>query len=141
VSNTRPDRVAEQLRMELSQLLARDVHDPGVGFVTLTKVTLTSDLQIARAYYTSMGDEKALRNTARALVRATPFLRRQLAQRVRLRRMPELEFFYDESVAKQDRIERILQEIKAEAASRAPADAADPSAGTAAPPTDDTSHE
>jgi ribosome-binding factor A len=118
VSANRPDRVGEAIRNELSQLLARDVHDPGVGFITLTKVTVSPDLQLARVYYTSMGDEKALRETEKALRRALPFLRRQIAQRVRLRRAPELEFFFDKSVAQHDRIEQILQELKAEADAR-----------------------
>ena len=121
MSSNRPDRVGEAIRTELSQLLAKDVHDPGVGFITLTKVSVSPDLQLARVYYTSMGDEKALRETEKALGRALPFLRRQIAQRVRLRRVPELEFFFDKSVAHQDRIEQVLQELKAEADARPPA--------------------
>jgi ribosome-binding factor A len=121
VSSTRPDRVAEAIRVELSQLLAKDVHDPGIGFITLTKVSVTPDLQLARVYYTTLGDEKAQKETGKALHRASPFLRRQIAQRVRLRRVPEIEFFYDKSVAQHDRVERILQDLKAEADARPPA--------------------
>lgn len=111
---SRPDRVGDQIRSELASLIAREVHDPGVGFLTLTRVKVTPDLQIARVFYTSLGDDKAQRETARALRRAAPFLRRQLGQRIRLRRVPELEFFYDESIAQHDRIEQILQDLKAE---------------------------
>src|SRR5215831_14214075 len=118
LQGTRPDRVGEQIRQELSQMLLSEVHDPGVGFITLTRVKVSPDLQLARVYYTSLGDEKALRETAKALTRASPFLRRQLGQRIRLRRVPEIEFLYDESIARGDRIEQILQELKAEAASR-----------------------
>jgi ribosome-binding factor A len=121
VSSNRPDRVAQAIRDELARLLARDVHDPGIGFITLTKVSVTPDLQLARVYYTSLGDEKGLRETDKALRRALPFLRRQIAQRVRLRRVPEIEFFYDKSVAQHDRVEQILQELKAEADARPPA--------------------
>ena len=110
----RPDRVGEAIRDELSQLLARDVHDPGIGFITLTRVSVTPDLQLARVYYTSLGDEKARRETAKALQRAAPFLRRHLGARVRLRRVPELTFFYDESIGHADRIEQILQDLKRE---------------------------
>jgi len=117
VSSNRPDRVGEAIRDELSQLLARAVHDPGIGFITLTRVKVSPDLQIARIYYTTMGDERAQRETAKALKRAAPFLRRQLGQRIRLRRVPEVEFFYDESIAQGDRIEQILQELKTEASS------------------------
>ena len=118
VSSSRPDRVGEAIRDELSQLLAREVQDPGVGFITLTRVKVSPDLQVARVYYTTLGDEQAQRDTAKALKRATPFLRRQLGRRIRLRRVPEIDFFYDESIAQGDRIEQILQELKAEAASR-----------------------
>lgn len=114
MSNSRPTRVGDQIRVEISDLLARAVQDPGIGFLTITQVKVTSDLQQARVYYTTMGDERARRETERALERATPFLRRQLGGRLRLRRVPELKFFFDESIERQDRIERILQEIEAE---------------------------
>src|SRR6185436_1316403 len=112
--STRPSRVGDQLRAEISDLLAREVHDPGIGFLTITQVTVTPDLQVARVYYTTLGDERARRDTARALGRATPFLRRQLGSRLRLKRVPLLEFFFDESIERGDRIERILNDISAE---------------------------
>jgi ribosome-binding factor A len=110
---SRPDRVADQLRSELAQLLTREVHDPGVGFVTLTRVHVSPDLQQARIMYTVLGDEKSRAETARALARVAPFLRRQIGGRLRLKRIPELKFVYDESVAGQDRIEQILNELQA----------------------------
>jgi ribosome-binding factor A len=125
--SSRPERVGDQIRSELAELIAREVHDPGIGFLTVTRVKVTADLQIARVFYTSLGDERAMRETARALTRATPFLRRQLSHRLRLRRAPELEFLYDESIVQQDRIERILLDLKAEASERdAPAGGEDP---------------
>lgn len=113
---SRQSRVGEQIREELAELIARQVHDPGIGFLTLTHVKLTPDLQQARVYYTTIGDDKARRETAKALQRATPFLRRMIGQRVRLRRVPELQFFFDESVEKQDRIEQILLDLERERA-------------------------
>jgi ribosome-binding factor A len=118
MASNRPDRVGEAIRNELTELIARAVHDPGIGFLTLTRVSVTSDLQLARVYYTSLGDDKAQAETAKALKRAAPFLRRQLAARIRLRRVPELTFFYDKSIAHTDRIEQILQDLKTEAESR-----------------------
>jgi ribosome-binding factor A len=116
----RPDRVGDQIRLELSDLLTRGtVHDPGIGFITLTRVKMTPDLQLARVYYTSLGDEKARRETARALERATPFFRRHVGGRLSLRRVPELEFRFDESIANQDRIEQILRDLHDEDAQRA----------------------
>ena len=138
----RPDRVGDQIRQELSELLSRGaVHDPGIGFITLTRVKVSADLQVARVFYTCMGDDKARRETSRALERATPFLRRHLGARLRLRRVPEIEFRFDESIASQDRIEQILQELHAEDASRAAAEAAppatEPPGGTATDTTPD----
>ena len=94
-------------------LLAREVHDPGIGFVTLTRVQVSPDIQLARVFYTVLGDDKARTNCARALDRAKPFLRRQIGARLRLKRVPDLSFHYDESVAGQDRIEQLLNEINA----------------------------
>jgi ribosome-binding factor A len=111
---SRPDRVADQIRSELALLLAREVHDPGIGFVTLTRVHLSRDLQSARVHYTVLGDEKTRASSAKALGRATPFLRRQIGSRLRLKRTPELQFLYDNSIAGQDRIEQILNELHAE---------------------------
>lgn len=111
----RPSRIADQLRAEITDLLARVVHDPGIGFLTITQVKVTPDLQVARVYYTALGDEKAHRESHRALQRAVPFLRRHIGRRLRLKRVPELEFFFDEAVARGDRIEQILQEISADA--------------------------
>jgi ribosome-binding factor A len=110
---SRPDRVADQIRSELASMLARDVHDPGIGFVTLTRVQVSPDLSVARVFYTVLGDNKALESSARALGRAAAFLRRQIGSRLRLKRVPELRFVYDDSVAGQDRIERILNDLHA----------------------------
>ena len=113
---SRPDRVGDQIRQQLAELIAREVHDPGIGFLTITRVKLTPDLQQARVYYTTIGDETQRKETGRALGRATPFLRRQVGQRLRLKHVPELQFFYDESIEQQDRIERIIQDMHAERA-------------------------
>jgi len=117
---SRPDRVGEQIRQELSQIIAQQVHDPGIGFLTLTRVKVTPDLQLARVLYTVMGDDKQRTDTQKALERAMPYLRRQIGSRIRLRRVPELQFFYDEAIAHQDRIEQILLDLKKERDEREP---------------------
>ena len=135
----RPDRVGEQIRDELSALLSRGVvHDPGIGFITLTRVKVSADLQVARVFYTSLGDEKARKETAKALTRATPFLRRQIGGVLGLRRVPELEFRFDEAIIHQDRIEQILRDLREEEAQRA---ASDPSGPVTPPEPDDPDHE
>ena len=118
----RPDRVGDQIRQELSELLSRGaVHDPGIGFITLTRVTVSPDLQQARVYYTSLGDAQARRETEKALRRATPFFKRQVGSRLQLRRVPDLQFQYDESIAHQDRVEQILRDLQEEKDARAAA--------------------
>ncbi|MGE3707630.1 MAG: 30S ribosome-binding factor RbfA [Vicinamibacterales bacterium] len=115
---SRPERVGDQIRSEIASLLAREVHDPRIGFVTLTRVTVSPDLQQARVMYTALGDEKARAQTARGLERAAPFLRRQIGSRLRLKRVPELTFVYDESIAGQDRIEQLLNDLHRDDAER-----------------------
>ena len=76
---------------------------------------MSPDLQLARVFYTALGptgdEAKTRRNSGRALERAAPFLRRRIGSRLRLRRVPELTFIYDESIAGQDRIEQLLNEL------------------------------
>jgi ribosome-binding factor A len=115
---SRTVRLAEQIRQEVGDILAREVHDPGVGFVTLTRVRVAPDLQQARVYYTTLGDQAERKKTARALDRALPFIRRALGSRLNLRRVPELAFQFDESVAHQARVEELLEQIKHEDAKR-----------------------
>lgn len=115
---SRPDRVGEEIREELATLLAREVHDPGIGFVTLTRVKVSPDLQMARVFYTVIGDEKAQKATAQALARATPFLRRHIGARIRLRRVPEIRFEFDKGIENQDRVEQILMDLQREREAR-----------------------
>jgi ribosome-binding factor A len=102
------------VRHVLSDVLTRDVQDPAIGFLTVTRVKVSPDLQLARVHYTTMGDEKQRAATKAALERVKPFLRRQLGQRVRLRRVPELIFHFDEGIAHQARVEEILLDIQKE---------------------------
>jgi ribosome-binding factor A len=114
----RPERVGEEIRQQIGQLLSREVHDPGIGFVTITRVKVSPDLQQARIYYTSIGDDRTRKQTEKALERAKPFLRRQIGSRIRLRRTPELTFEFDRSVEHQERIEQLLGEIAEERKTR-----------------------
>jgi len=142
MASSRPERVGDQIRVEITGMLTRQVHDPGIGFLTITRVEVSADLQHAKIYYTTLGDEKARRESARAIERASPFLRRQLAGRLRLRRAPELHFFFDESVERHDRIERILQDLEQERASRPPeTDAASTDTAAGATPDSPAPHD
>lgn len=114
----RVERIAEQIREEVSQILSTEIADPGVGLVTVTRVKVTADLSLARVYWTAMGDAVERKKTAKALARATAYVRHLLSTRMTLRRSPEVQFLFDQSVAAQDRVEQILQELKQEAEDR-----------------------
>jgi ribosome-binding factor A len=110
----RVDRVAEQIKEEVGQILSTEVADPGIGLVTVTRVKVTPDLSLARVYWTVIGDAKERKTTEKALTRAAAYVRHLLSTRMSLRRSPEVIFTYDQSVAAQDRVEEILQELKQE---------------------------
>ena len=127
----RVERIAEQIREEVSQILATEVADPGVGLVTVTRVKVTPDLSLARIYWTTMGDAAQRKQTAKALGRAAAYVRHLLSTRMTLRRSPEVQFLFDQSVAAQDRVEQILRDLHEEDAARA----AEAQAGQPAPDT------
>jgi ribosome-binding factor A len=118
MSVPRTERLAEEIRQQASDVLGREVQDPGIGFLTLTRVTVTPDLQLARLYYTVLGDAPARAATAKALGRIRPFVRRRLGERLQLRHVPDVQFVFDQSIAHQARVEELLQEIHAREAER-----------------------
>jgi ribosome-binding factor A len=120
MQGARPARIAEQIREELGALVTRGVKDPGLGLITFTHARVSADLQVAHVYYTALGSERDRRETARALERAAPYLRRQVAGRLRLRRAPELIFHYDEHVARVERVEELFKQIHDEPRSAEP---------------------
>ncbi|MGC9518671.1 MAG: 30S ribosome-binding factor RbfA [Desulfuromonadaceae bacterium] len=115
-STQRSSRVGEQIQKEIADLLLRGVRDPRVGFVTITAVDVTSDLQHARVYYTTLSSdedaEQQREDTRKGLESATKYLRTELGKRIKLRRVPELSFRYDESTEYGNRIEDLLRKIK-----------------------------
>jgi ribosome-binding factor A len=133
----RVERISEQVREEVSQILAAEVADPGIGVITVTRVKVTPDLSLARVYWTSVGDAAQRKQTAKALARAAPFVRRLLSVRLTLRRSPEVSFLFDQSVAAQDRVEEILLEIKREEAARAAESPAESTAAETPAPDED----
>jgi ribosome-binding factor A len=110
--NHRNERIADLLLATLGRLLISDVRDPALAQVVLTRVSLTRDLQLARIYYAFQGPADA-KLVIRGLKRAEGFLRHEISQRLELRRVPKLEFFYDEALAYGRKIEDLMREIKA----------------------------
>ena len=131
---SRPERVGEEIRQAIAIALGREVQDPRIGFVTITRVKVSPDLQQVRLYYTVIGDERSRKETARGLEAAKPFLRRAVGNRVQLRRVPELAFEYDRGAEHQDRVEQLLREIEEERRARGPQDD-EPGGGSSEPGT------
>lgn len=107
---SRPDRVSEEFREILAEEIQR-LKDPRIGFVTVIGVQVTADLRRAWVSYTVLGDDKQQRATAAGLRSATAHLRRTLGRQVRLRKLPELEFQVDQTVAQHERIEEIIDRL------------------------------
>lgn len=114
----RTERVAEELRGELARLLREELADPRVGLVTLTRVDVSPDLGSARigwsrlAPATGPAEEAELERTAEGLARAAGFLRRRLAEALPLRRVPELHFRHDPSLAVGTDVLHLLRELR-----------------------------
>ncbi len=109
----RIDRIEEQLRIELSEVIEREIQDPRIGLVTVTRVKVSPDLRHARVFVTVLGGEDQRKKTIEGLRSAASYIRRCVSHRLQhLKRMPELTFGYDESVEKGIRIEELLDQIK-----------------------------
>ncbi|WP_447984807.1 30S ribosome-binding factor RbfA [Nitrospira sp. Nam74] len=108
----RSTRVADQIRMEVADILMRKTKDPRVGVVTVTDVELTSDLRVARIFVTTGPDEKQAAGAFAGLAKAAGFIRAELGRRVNLRYTPELIFQKDTTGPRGDRILSILHELK-----------------------------
>ena len=111
----RIDRIEEQVRIELSEIIEREIQDPRVGLTTVTAVKISPDLRHGRVFVTVLGDETQRKKALEGLRSAASFIRRSLSQRLHhMRRIPELTFDYDEAVEKGMRIEELLDQIKHE---------------------------
>lgn len=124
----RAQRLAQELREKLSLLIARELHDPRIGFATLTAVKLSPDKRYARIYLSVFGSPAEQRQTLDALNEAAGFLRRLLGPSLRLRHIPELIFVFDASVEQGARMEQILDELKLDELKEETPDEPDPTA-------------
>ena len=110
MAHQRSHRIGDQIQKEISGLLAKGLKDPRIGFVTITGVEVTPDLHLARVYYTVMGDDQARTETGKGLEKATPFIRRELGRRMRIRYIPDLLFVFDSTLDYSEHINRLLKE-------------------------------
>lgn len=108
----RVNRVGEQMKKEIGDIISRKIKDPRVGFVTVTDVEVTGDLQQAKVYISVLGDEQQREDTLKGLAKAKGFIRTEIGQRIRLRKTPELIFEFDETMAYGNRINSLIHELR-----------------------------
>lgn len=109
--NMRAERVGEQMKKELMDIINNKLKDPRVGFLTITDVQPTNDLSLAKVYLTVLGNDKEREATFKGLEKAKGFIKSEIGQRMRLRIVPDLQFEYDESIEYGNRIERLIQDL------------------------------
>lgn len=112
--SNRTTRVADQIRMEVADILARKIKDPRIRLVTVTDVAMTADLKIARIYVTAMDRDHFEQETKPGLKSAVGFIRTELGRRLNLRYTPELVFFRDTGPERGDRMEKLLNSLHLE---------------------------
>ncbi len=117
----RATRVADQVRIEIADILMRKSKDPRLGFVTVTDVVLTDDLRIARVYITTLREGLEAAQTFARLERAKGFIRSELGRRLKLRYTPELTFYQDTSGARADRVLALIESVRPADESEGPA--------------------
>lgn len=108
MSNIRQQRTAEQIKIILSQLCQRSLRDPRLQNLTITSVLIDRELQYANVYVSSLGDESRKEDVLLGLKKATSFLRRELAQRLHIRTVPQLVFHWDPTLTHADKVNEIL---------------------------------
>jgi ribosome-binding factor A len=103
------------MRIELIEIIEREINDPRIGFITVTSVRVSPDLSHARVSISSLGDVEQRKKALKGLRSAAGFIRHALSRRLHhLRRIPELTFDYDETLEKGNRIEALLNQIKSD---------------------------
>jgi len=108
----RSDRVSELISREIAVIIDRELRDTRIAMVTVTGVDMSADLKNARVFVSVLGSEIEIENSISALNNAASFIRARLGERVTLRYLPKLVFFYDSSTVDGMRMDRILEEIK-----------------------------
>jgi ribosome-binding factor A len=108
----RIERLNSLLRQEISDLLQREVKDPRIGnFVSITSVEISPDLSFARVFVSRFGTDAEKQETLSALTSAAGFIRHELSERMKARRIPELSFRLDNTIEKADHVLRLIDQL------------------------------
>ncbi len=111
MSDIRANRVAEQMRIEISDIINNKIKDPRIGFLTVTDVEVTGDLQQAKVYFSVLGEEEEREASLLGLNKATGFIRSEIGRRIRLRKVPEISFEYDVAYEYGNHIDALLRNL------------------------------
>ncbi|MBI5193100.1 MAG: 30S ribosome-binding factor RbfA [Nitrospirae bacterium] len=114
MSFKRIERIGDQIRVEVSDIIARRLHDPRVGFVTVTAVEVSEDLRHAKVFVSVFGDDRTKEETMKGLKSAAGFIKGEVGHRITLKFTPDLHFRLDESLEKAEHVLSILSELEKE---------------------------
>ncbi|MBC7346523.1 MAG: 30S ribosome-binding factor RbfA [Clostridia bacterium] len=114
MAHQRVQRVAEQMKKEIADILKNEMKDPRLGFISVTEVELSPDLRYAKVYVSILGNEQEKRESLEVLARATGFVRREIGQRLSLRFTPEITFRFDPSIERGARVAELLHQVRRE---------------------------
>lgn len=114
LSYKRTDRVSDLILREISEILLREVKDPRIGMVTITRVEVSDDLSLAKIYYSVIGSEKEYNDSMEGLKHAASFIQRLLKKRLAIKHIPHLNFIVDHSLDYSFEIEGLIRKIKEE---------------------------
>lgn len=108
----RPERLAEAIKKEVSELLRDELKDPRIGFVSITAVEVSKDLRYANIYASVLGEPADQKATIKALTGAQGFIRSELGRRIRLRYTPELTFKLDQSIDRASKLIKLMEDVR-----------------------------
>ncbi len=108
---SRMDRINQQIKREISLMIQRDLSDPRLEFVSITRVDVSPDLHNAKVYFRVIGNEEKVRTAQQGLNAACGMIRKLVGDRVKIRYTPELNFYYDKSIEQAQRVEEILNDL------------------------------
>jgi ribosome-binding factor A len=110
-ASSRPERVSRHIRNTLAEILRRHVKDPRLRLVTITSVDVSPDLRQAKIYFATTGDDEKIKRVLAGFEKARPYIKKLLGQELGLRYMPEIRFYYDDSLDYGARMEELFRSI------------------------------
>lgn len=110
---SRSERVNEQIRRDLAELIRTELKDPRIGMISLTAVEVTADYAHATVFFTTMTDRSAVESILAGLKKASGFLRVQLGKRIKIHQIPELHFKFDESLERGIELSQLIEQANA----------------------------